>query len=187
MNISDKGIELIKKFEGCRLTAYRCPAGVWTIGYGHTLNVRPGDKITQKQADEYLREDLKRFESHVSSYNSKYMWTQSEFDALVSFAFNIGNITGLTSAGSRSKKQIADAMLLYVRAKGVVLPGLVTRRQEEHDLFVSEGTPKKSNDEIALEVIEGLWKNGRERTKLLKDAGFDPKEIQKIVNKLLKS
>lgn len=186
MNISSKGIELIKRFEGCRLSAYRCPAGVWTIGYGHTLNVKPGDKITQDQADEYLREDLKRFESHVSSYN-KYGWTQPEFDALVSFAFNIGNITGLTAAGTRSKAQIADAMLLYVRAKGVVLPGLITRRQAEHDLFVSAGSPKKSNEEIALEVIKGLWKNGRERTKLLKDAGYDPKEIQKIVNKLLKS
>lgn len=187
MIISDNGIELIKKFEGCRLSAYRCPAGVWTIGYGHTLNVRSGDKITQDQADKYLREDLKKFESHVSSYNSKYMWTQSEFDALVSFAFNIGNITGLTAAGTRSKAQIADSMLLYVRAKGVVLPGLITRRQAEHDLFISAGSPKKTNDEIALEVIKGLWKNGRERTKLLKNAGYDPKEIQKIVNKLLKS
>ena len=165
MIISNTGIELIKRFEGCRLSAYRCPAGVWTIGYGHTLNVKPGDKITQDQADEYLRADLKKFENHVSSYN-KYGWTQPEFDALVSFAFNIGNITGLTAAGTRSKAQIADAMLLYVRAKGV---------------------PKKSNEDIALEVIKGLWKNGRERTKLLKDAGYDPKEIQKIVNKLLKS
>lgn len=185
MNISDKGIELIKEFEGCRLSAYRCPAGVWTIGYGHTLNVKQGDTITQKQADEYLREDLKKFESHVSSYN-KYGWTQNEFDALVSFAFNIGNITGLTAAGTRSKAQIADAMLLYIRAKGVVLPGLITRRQKEHDLFITSGA-KKSNDEIALEVVKGLWKNGRERTKLLKDAGYDPKEIQKIVNKLMKS
>lgn len=185
MIISDKGIELIKRFEGCRLSAYRCPAGVWTIGYGHTLNVKPGDKITQDQADEYLREDLKKFENLVSSY--KYEWTQPEFDALVSFAFNVGNIAGLTAAGTRSKAQIADAMLLYVRAKGVTLPGLITRRQAEHDFFVSAGSPKKSNDEIALEVIKGLWKNGRERTKLLKDAGYDPKEIQKIVNKLLKS
>lgn len=185
MITSDKGIGLIKEFEGCRLSAYRCPAGVWTIGYGHTLNVKPGDVITQKQADEYLREDLKKFESHVSSYN-KYGWTQNEFDALVSFAFNIGNITGLTAAGTRSKAQIADAMLLYVRAKGIVLPGLITRRQKEHDLFVTSGA-KKSNNEIALEVVNGLWKNGRERTKLLKDAGYDPKEIQKLVNKLMKA
>lgn len=186
MIISEKGIELIKKYEGCRLSAYRCPAGVWTIGYGHTLNVKPGDVITQKQADDFLKEDLKRFESHVSSYN-KYGWTQNEFDALVSFAFNIGNITGLTSAGTRSKAQIADAILLYVRAKGVVLPGLIKRREEEHALFTGGGSPKKSNDEIALEVIQGFWKNGRERTRLLKNAGYDPKEIQKIVNKLLKS
>ena len=118
MKSSNVAIELIKKYEGCRLGAYRCPAGIWTIGYGHTLGVRSGDVITKDQAEEYLLQDVEKYESMVNAYNNKYKWTQNEFDALVSFAFNIGNINGLTQMGSRSKQQIADAMLLYVKAKG---------------------------------------------------------------------
>lgn len=146
MIISQKCTDLIKKFEGCRLTAYRCPAGVWTIGYGHTIGVKAGDVITQAQADEYLMQDIKRYESHVNGYDDKYHWTQNEYDALVSFAFNIGNITGLTAAGTRSKQTIADKILLYNKANGVTLPGLMKRRQEEHDLFVEvepKPTPRK--------------------------------------------
>ena len=143
MNISQNGIDLIKKYEGCRLAAYICPAGVWTIGYGHTLGIQKGMTITQKQAEEFLIQDLKKFEIMVSKYDARYSWTQNEFDALVSFAYNIGNITGLTKAGTRNKTQIANAMLLYVRAAGKILNGLVKRRQEEHDLFISEDTPKK--------------------------------------------
>jgi len=146
MKASQKCTDLIKKFEGCRLSAYRCPAGVWTIGYGHTTGVKAGDVITQAQAEKYLMQDIERYESHVNGYDDKYHWTQNEYDALVSFAFNIGNITGLTAAGTRSKQTIADKILLYTRANGVTLPGLMKRRQEEHDLFVKaeqEPTPRK--------------------------------------------
>ena len=142
MVTSKEGIELIKKFEGCRLSAYRCPAGVWTIGYGHTLGVRSGDTITQKQADEYLMQDVAKYEVMVNSYYERYHWTQNEYDALVSFAFNIGNITGLTGAGTRSKAVIAEKILLYNKANGTTLPGLVKRRKEEHDLFVGQ-VPEK--------------------------------------------
>ena len=145
MKVSQKGIDLIKKFEGCRLNAYKCPAGVWTIGYGHTLGVQKGDTIYQEDAENFLIQDLAKYENIVNKYNDRYSWTQNEFDALVSFAYNIGNITGLTKAGTRNKTQIANAMLLYVRAAGKILNGLVKRRQEEHDLFVSDlpEEPKK--------------------------------------------
>ncbi|MCM1089136.1 MAG: lysozyme, partial [Muribaculaceae bacterium] len=79
------GLDLIKKFEGCRLTAYKCPAGIWTIGYGHTGGVQTGQTITQAQADDLLKKDLAKFEANVNKY-SKYGWRQNEFDALVSFA-----------------------------------------------------------------------------------------------------
>ena len=137
MKISEKGIELIKQFEGCKLTAYKDAVGVLTIGYGHTGDVKANQKITQKKAEELLKEDLHRFELHVSEYRKKYKFTQNEFDALVSFAFNIGNINQLTKYGKRNKGQIADAILLYNKAGGKVLSGLVKRRKAEHDLFIS--------------------------------------------------
>lgn len=86
------GLSLIKQFEGCRLTAYKCPAGVWTIGYGHTAGVKQGQKITQEQADGLLTEDLQKYEKKVDKYDGRYWWNQNEFDALVSFAFNVGSI-----------------------------------------------------------------------------------------------
>lgn len=182
MHISENGIKLIKQFEDCRLNAYKCPAGIWTIGFGHTGNIKPGMTITQKDADALLLKDLERYEQIVYAYDSIYHWTQNEFDALVSFAYNIGSITGLTAAGTRTKKQIANKMLLYVNANGIPLKGLITRRNAEHDLFCSIA---KSIDDIAHEVIDGLWGNGRTRTTNLKKAGYDPKIIQKRVNELL--
>lgn len=184
MKASQNCINLIKKYEGCRLTAYKCPAGVWTIGYGHTHNVRSHDTITQEQAEEFLCQDLKRYENIVMACDDIYHWTQNELDGLVSFAYNVGNIIGVTANYMRSKEQIANAIYLYNRANGRILPGLVKRRCDEHDLFVTN-TPK-SNDDIAREVIDGLWSNGRERTKRLTDAGYNAKDIQKIVNKILK-
>lgn len=128
MRISNKGIELIKQFEGCRLHAYKCPAGVWTIGYGHTAGVASGQTITQEQADELLKGDLVKFEQKVSKYTS-YGWSQEEFDALVSFAFNIGSIEQLTANGNRSRAVIAEKILLYNKANGKVLAGLTRRRK----------------------------------------------------------
>lgn len=184
MKISQNGINLIKKYEGCRLTAYKCPAGVWTIGYGHTLGVKSHDVITQEQAEDFLRQDLEKYEHTVMMCDDVYHWTQNEFDALVSFAYNVGNIIGVTAHYKRSKEQIANAIYLYNKANGRTLPGLVKRRCEEHDLFISNN---KSPDDIAREVINGLWGNGKERTKRLKESGYDPKEIQKIVNVILKA
>lgn len=185
IKVSKKGIDLIKEFEGCRLSAYRCPAGVLTIGYGHTTGVHSGDVITKEQAEEYLMQDLETYENMVLKYDDIYHFNQHEFDALVSFAYNIGNITGLTRKGTRSKQEIADSILLYVRAAGTVLPGLVRRRRAEHDLFTwTYGS--KTDDQIAAEVLAGKWGNGRTRRKNLTEAGYDYDRIQKLVNKLKK-
>jgi len=143
MKINARGLEIIKYYEGCRLKAYKCPAGVLTIGYGHTRGVKEGDVITQEQAEEYLKEDLKVYETHVMSLNDKYNWSSNEFSALVSFAFNIGSITQLTARGSRSKEEIADKMLLYDYAGGKRITGLGARRETERELFL---TP----DEVVL-------------------------------------
>lgn len=138
MRTSQNGIDLIKKYEGCKLQAYKCPAGVWTIGYGHTAGVKQGDLITQAQADEFLKNDLKVYEQKVSKFSSKYIWGQNEFDALVSFCYNIGSINQLTAKGTRTKDVIAEKMLEYNKAGGKVLSGLTKRRQDEHDLFLKK-------------------------------------------------
>lgn len=134
MKISNNCIELVKEFEGCVLTAYKCPAGVWTIGYGHTEGVHSGQVTTKKQAEDTLKSDLTKFEDKVRKY-SKYNWNQNEFDALVSFAFNIGSIDQLTAKGTRTKAQISEKILAYNKASGKVLPGLTRRRKAEKALF----------------------------------------------------
>ena len=144
MKTSETGLNLIKSFEGCRLTAYLCPAGVLTIGYGHTGGVKAGQKITQAKADSYLKADLKKFEKHVASYK-KYNWNQNEFDAMVSFAYNVGSINQLTTNGTRTKKQISEKILAYDKAAGKTLAGLTRRRQAEKALFDKTVT-KKSTD-----------------------------------------
>lgn len=137
MNTSTNGIKLIKKFEGCKLKAYKCPAGVWTIGYGHTSGVKEGQKITKEKAIEYLKEDLEKFEKLVNKY-SKYKWNQNEFDALISYAYNIGSIDGLTANGTRTKSIIADKILLYNKANGKKLAGLTRRRKAERKLYLTK-------------------------------------------------
>ena len=134
--INKSGLNLIKKYEGCRLTSYICPAGVLTIGYGHTgKDVKPNQTITKKKAISLLKKDLARFERHVQSYNYIYEWTDNEFSALVSFAYNIGNIDQLTAYGTRTRSQIRSAMVKYVKANGKTLQGLVKRRKAELKLF----------------------------------------------------
>ena len=134
--INKSGLNLIKKYEGCRLTSYICPAGVLTIGYGHTgKDVKPNQTISKRKAINILKKDLARFERHVQSYNYIYEWTDNEFSALVSFAYNIGNIDQLTAYGTRTRSQIRTAMLKYVKANGKTLQGLVKRRKAELKLF----------------------------------------------------
>ena len=139
MKTSSKGVSLIKSFEGCRLKAYKCPAGVWTIGYGHTAGVKEGDTITQEQADDYLRNDLEKYEKAVLNYDGIYHFNQNQFDALVSFTYNcgVGNLKNLTQSGKRTIAQISTKLALYNKAGGVVLRGLQRRRAAEKELFDS--------------------------------------------------
>ena len=140
MRTSQKGIDLIKKFEGCRLEAYRCPAGVWTIGYGHTKGVQNGQKITQAQAEEFLIEDLKVYEKAVESC-VKVPLSQNQFDALVSFCYNCGGEALRTSTllkllNEGKYKNAAEQFLRWNKAGGKVLVGLTRRREEEKKLFL---------------------------------------------------
>ena len=137
--ISPNGLALIKTFEGLRLKAYKpVKTEKWfTIGYGHySADVSEGMVITPLQAEQILLRDVARFEREVNNYDPIYRWTQNEFDALVSFAFNIGSINQLTANGKRSKAEIADKILLYNKAGKKVLPGLVKRREMERALYV---------------------------------------------------
>lgn len=140
MTTSENGLNLIKSFEGLRLTAYRCPAGKWTIGYGHTRGVKRGMYISEAVATHFLIQDVQRVEPVIQRYDKKYHWTQNEFDALASFAFNCGtgNLHKLLGYGTRSKQVIAQKLLLYNKANRKVLPGLVRRREAEQKMFKGE-------------------------------------------------
>lgn len=142
MKISQKGLAVIKQFEGLRLTAYKCPAGVLTIGYGSTgAHVKPGFTITTQEAERLLLDDISRFEVGVQEV-IKQQLTQGQFDALVSFAFNVGlgALRESTLASRLKAGDIAGAANEFARwnkAGGKVLPGLVKRREAERALFVS--------------------------------------------------
>lgn len=136
MKISEDGINLIKRFEGCRTTAYVDAAGVLTIGYGHTgPDVVPNLTVSQAYVDALLLKDLEKFEAKVQKYDPIYHFKQNEFDALVSFAYNIGSIDALTANGTRDRQTIMSSMLLYRKTGGRILPGLEKRRIYEMRLF----------------------------------------------------
>jgi len=142
METSEKGIALIKRFEGLKLNAYLCSAGVPTIGYGNTYypngtKVKLGDTISKEQADELLIDILKKFEGIVNR-KLKVKVTQNQFDALVSHTYNTGGsdtLFRLINTGS-DKQTIKDWIeTRYITANGVKLNGLVRRRKAESDLF----------------------------------------------------
>ena len=141
MKTSEKGIELIISFEGFSKRACKCVPTEkhYTIGYGHYgKDVASDDTITKKAAIELLKKDLASFEKKVDKYNNVYHFSQNEFDALVSFCYNVGNIDKLTVNGRRSKSEIANAMLRYTHSGGKELRGLVRRRTMERELFLSD-------------------------------------------------
>ena len=164
MRISQNGINLIKQFEGCRLTAYKCAAGVPTIGYGHTAGVKMGQTITQVQAESFLKDDLMKYEKNVEKYDSKYHWNQNEFDALVSFAFNIGSIDQLTAAGTRDRKTIAEKILQYNKAAGKVLDGLTKRRKVEQALFLKPAAQNLNAAAIESRHVQLNYQAGNKYT-----------------------
>ena len=141
MKTSHKGIALIKEFEGLRLKAYKCPGGVWTIGYGHTAGVQPGMVISEAQAEEYLMADLIASEKYLNDL--RLAINQNQFDALISFIYNVG--TGNFSSSTLLRKvkansqdnSIMDEFLRWVYSKGRVLPGLQRRRLAEMKLYFS--------------------------------------------------
>lgn len=165
MKISDNGLKIIKEFEGLRLEAYKCLPSekYFTIGYGHYgPDVKIGMKITKDQAENMLKNDMFTYECNVEHFNEvgNYNFNQNEFDALVSFAYNIGSINQLTANGTRSKAEIAEKMLLYVNSGPVKnVPGLVRRRKLERDLFLkpveaSDNEPITETIDIPLPVIK---------------------------------
>lgn len=139
--IGPAGLKLVKQFEGCELSAYRCPAGIWTIGYGSTgPHVKPGMAITQQRADALLQEDLARFETAVA--NAAPGASQNQFDAMVAFAFNVG-ITAFTKSTllrRHTASDFAGARAEFARwnkAGGKVLAGLTRRRAAEAALYAA--------------------------------------------------
>lgn len=138
---TQKGVDLIKYFEGFRSKAYLCPASVWTIGYGSTEGVRKGMVITREEGELLLRKDMIRFEKYVQRTPRRVLkWHQ--FDALVAFSFNLGyRLKGnlLEGVNSGNNKQVVYEMSKFNRARinGTlqILPGLVKRRKAEGILY----------------------------------------------------
>lgn len=135
-------IPLIKEFEGCKLKAYKCPADVWTIGYGHTDGVKEGDEITQQEADRLLASDVELFTSGVQRLVSSDI-SRNQLNALTSFAFNVGlgnlrHSTLLKLVNAEDFAGAADQFLRWNKAGGKVLPGLTRRREAERKLFLKD-------------------------------------------------
>ncbi len=142
MQTSEKGFDLIRKYEGLRLAAYVCPGGKLTIGYGHTgPDVYEGRKIDTEEANELLEHDVERFERSVNEMVHVPM-TQGMFDALISFSFNLGagalkGSTLLKKLNSDDREAAADEFLRWNKAAGKVLAGLSARRESERELFLA--------------------------------------------------
>ena len=144
MHISDEGLELIKHFEGCELEAYKCAAGVWTIGYGHTKDIQEGDKWSQDKADFMLWRELEEeYEKYVHDYVHVPL-NQNQFDALVSWTYNLGpaNLkasTMLKKLNNGEYEEVPAQMARWnkatVNGKRTVLEGLTRRRKAEGQLF----------------------------------------------------
>jgi lysozyme len=138
--MNEAGRNLLKEFEGLRLDAYLCPAGVWTIGYGSTFGVHPGDRITPAEAETLLIKDLDQFEKGVAKL-VKVPLSTNQFSALVSFAYNLGlgaleESTLLRVLNKGDYQAAANELLRWDKANGVPLAGLTRRRKAERELFL---------------------------------------------------
>lgn len=149
MELSQKIKEMIKGWEGCKLTAYRCPAGIWTIGYGHTgPDVTPGKRITQAEADALFERDIKRFAATVEPVFAGVRLLERQFDALVSLSYNIGSLqkkaptlVSMVKANQNNPAIRAEFMKhVNARVNGVLkpLPGLVKRRTAEANHYFGQ-------------------------------------------------
>tara|TARA_Y100001938_G_C8063822_1_gene418966 strand:- start:1091 stop:1546 length:456 start_codon:yes stop_codon:yes gene_type:complete len=142
LKTSQEGISLIKSFEGCELSAYRCSANVPTIGYGHTAGVSDGDTCTQEEAEEMLSDDLVEFENYVKKYVETDL-EQNQFDSLVAWVYNLGpknlsESTLLKELNAGNLEEVPRQMKRWNRAGGQVLDGLIRRREAESRLFKGE-------------------------------------------------
>ena len=139
--MTQQGLDLIKKYEGLRLEAYKCPAGVWTIGYGHTKGVYKGMSITKEEAEKLLQQDVSVFELQVINTVGKL--SDCKIDALVSFAYNVGIAAFRNSTLCRKVKANSDdpairnEFMKWVYAGSKKLQGLVKRRAEEAEMYFS--------------------------------------------------
>ena len=139
MNISQEGLSLIKKFEGCELKAYRCAANVLTIGYGSTKGVTEDMEITQEEAETLLQEEMHEYEGYINDM-VKVPLEQHQFDAMVSWVFNLGSgnlssSTLLRVLNEGKYEDVPEQILRWNKAGGKVLDGLVRRRTAESLLF----------------------------------------------------
>lgn len=139
MKTSAEGVALIKKFEGCELTAYQCSAGVWTIGYGHTKGIEEGMEITQQEAEDMLVEELHEYENYIND-NVTAPLSQNQFDAMVSWVYNLGpaNLkasTLLKVLNAGDYDGVPAQIKRWNKAGGVTLDGLIRRREAESLLF----------------------------------------------------
>lgn len=148
MKLSQKGVDFIKSHEALRLKAYQDSKGVWTIGWGHTKNVHPGDVITREQAEQFIRDDFawveRTLNSDLVTGRDKPLVTQNEFDALCSLVFNIGSQAYLESTVRRKIKQgdkmaAARAFKMWVYSEHKFIQGLANRRADEVRLFLQSG------------------------------------------------
>lgn len=142
MKTSQAGLDFIERFEGLKLTAYQCPAGIWTIGYGHTGGVQPNTTITAATAAQYLAEDVTGAELAVERFVLPHIHlAQGQFDALVSLVYNIGagafhSSTLLLLLNQGRYDEAANQFLVWDHVGGVVSPGLLRRRMAEHAMFI---------------------------------------------------
>ena len=139
MQISQEGLALIKKFEGCELEAYKCPAGVWTIGYGHTKDVKEGDKINKDEANYLLQEEMIEFESYIDDMVEVEL-NQSQYDALCAWVYNLGpsnlgSSTLLKVLNEGKYEEVPQQIKRWNKSNGEVLNGLIKRREAEALLF----------------------------------------------------
>jgi lysozyme len=139
MKISAEGLSLIKKFEGCKLEAYLCPANVWTIAYGRTKDVKEGDTCTQEKAEEWLIEEMEEYEGYINDQVTVDL-EQNQFDALVSWVYNLGptnlsSSTMLKVLNEEKYNEVPNQIRRWNKAGGKVLKGLIRRREAESLLF----------------------------------------------------
>lgn len=139
MNISEEGLALLKKFEGCELKAYQDSVGVWTIGYGHTKEVKEGDQINKDEAEHLLAEEMPEYEGYINDMVEVPL-NQNQFDSLVCWVYNLGptnlkNSTLLTVLNQERYDDVPREIKRWNKAGGEVLKGLIRRRKAEALLF----------------------------------------------------